>query len=164
MIDSASEERLKLAEAFLQEAVYRSREAQSQQHREPAPVERLDGDAPGSRKRSSSPQNCGLGEKAVVVLDLTPRGAELFAQLWPDPPAPAAVQELRAVVTDWVRRQDALDRKRNHFLKDFRREHGFDRTLYTDEQSSAYRSGLDAINAEVDATRRAAAQSLLKSA
>ncbi len=154
MIDSASGKRLKLAEAFLQEAVYRSREAPSQQHRELAPVERLDGDAPG---------NCGLGEKATVVLDLSPRGAELFGELWPDPPAPAALQELRAVVADWVRRQDALDRKRNHFLKDFRHEHGFDSAAYSDDQASAYRAGLDGINAEADERRRGAAQSLLRS-
>ncbi len=148
MTDAATEERVKLAEAFLEEAVYRSREAQS----ESDPFE------------AGPDATCGLGAKAVVALELSPRGAEIFDELWRDVLSGEALAALRKVMTEWIRRQDTLDRKRNHFLKDFRREHGFDRTLYTDEQSSAYRSGLDAINAEVDATRRAAAQSLLKSA
>ena len=151
MTDSATDERLKLAEALLQEAVYRSRTAQA----DPLGAE-------GSGEDAAS-ANCGLGRKAAVVLDLSPRGEELLAELWPDPPADAAMGDLRAVVADWVRRQDALDRKRNHFLKDFRHRHGLDRGAYDDEQAAAYRAGLDAINAEADEARRAAAESLLDS-
>ena len=143
-----TEERVKLAEAFLEEAVYRSREAQSERD----PFE------------AGPAATCGLGAKAAVVLELSPRGAELFEALWAEELPGEELEALRSVMAEWIRRQDALDRRRNHFLKDFRREHGFDRALYTDEQASAYRSGLDAINAEVDATRRAAAQSLLGSA
>ncbi len=82
--------------------------------------------------------------------------------LWPDDLPQTDVEAGRAVMADWVRRQDVLDRKRNHFLKDFRGTHGFDRVQYTDEQGAAYRSGLDAVNAEVNESRARAARDLLQ--
>ena len=103
--------------------------------------------------------NCGLGGEAAVELDLTPKAAELFDQLWSA--AAPELAHLRAVTGSWVERQDALDRDRNHFLKAFRHKHGFDRADYSGEQASAYRSGLDEVNARTDAERRSAATELL---
>jgi len=65
------------------------------------------------------------------------------------------------VLAEWVRRQDALDRRRNHFLKDFRHAHGFDRTRYTAEQRAEFESGLERINAEENEKRAQAAEELL---
>ena len=146
------DDRLRQAEAFLQEAVYRSRDAQ-------AGAALLDAHASVPTNGEAIP--CGLGRKAAVVLDLSPRAQDLFASLWPIDLSPTDVESVRDLMADWVRRQDALDRKRNHFLKAFRGTHGFDRTQYTEEQSKAYRHGLDAVNAEVDESRTEAARGLL---
>jgi len=59
------DDRLALAETFLREAVYRARERQSA-------VAALHVSATG---------NCGLGERAVAVLDLSPRAREILAEL-----------------------------------------------------------------------------------
>jgi hypothetical protein len=76
-------------------------------------------------------------------------------------PEDQAMLRIQAVLADWVRRQDALDRKRNHFLKDFRHAHGFDRTRYTAEQRAEFESGIEHINAEENERRELAAQELL---
>ena len=144
--------RLDAAEAFLQEAVYRSRGAQAGASLL-APDERLpDGG------------QCGLGARAAVVLDLSPKAEGLFTELWPDGVDEARLAALQGVMRDWVERQDALDRKRNHFLKAFRGEHGFDRAAYDEAQAAAYREGLDAVNGEASAARREAAEALLVAA
>lgn len=140
----SSDERIQQAQAFLQEAVYRSRARQ----------------AAGTELAGGDP-NCGLGEKAALELNLSERGAELFASLWPDPDAVDRAHVL-GVLSDWVTRQDALDRKRNHFLRDFRHANGFDRTAYTAEQREAFEQGLDAVNREVNDGLRQAAQRLLE--
>lgn len=147
MTDAATEERLALAEAFLQEAVYHSRSAQ----------------AGAALFAANDPEagRCGLGVEAEVVLDLSPAGEKLFGRIWPDGLTPDALQTLQAVMTGWIERQDALDRQRNHFLKEFRRTHGFDRAAYTPEQAAAQRAGLDNVNGEVDEGRRAAARELM---
>ena len=137
-------DRVALAEAFLQEAVHRSREAQA--------------GAGLWAAGDPSAANCGLGESAAVVLALTPRAEELLNELWPSPPEGKALGALRKRLEDWVVRQDALDRKRNHFLKAFRGEHGFDRSAYDPGQAAAYREGLDAVNGEVSAERREVAE------
>lgn len=122
---------LDLAEEFLREAVYRSRERQS-------PVR-----DPG----------CGLGEKMTAAPDLSPRAREIQGLL--------SLKNVQAVTSDWIGRQDALDRKRNHFLKDFRGRHGFDRRLYAPEVLAEFEAGLARINREEDSERRAAAERLL---
>jgi hypothetical protein len=61
----------------------------------------------------------------------------------------------------WVERQDAIDRKRNHFLKAFRSRHGFDRARYAPEVLGEWEAGLAGINAEEDLERRAMAERLL---
>ena len=109
--------RLEQAELFLQEAVYRSRERQA------AGVELRRGASPAAG-------NCGLGEKAALELDLSARGRELAAVLWPAGLEGEALARVRTELAAWVVAQDALDRKRNDFLRDFRQEHCFDRTKY----------------------------------
>jgi len=139
--------RLALAEDFLREAVFRSRASQA---------------VSTALKRTAKPAlgTCGLGERAAIVLDLDARGRELFERLWRDADD-ARLERIRAVTAAWIARQDALDRDRNHFLKAFRAEHGFDRTRYTVELTSAFEAGLAAVNAEEDGERRAAAEQLL---
>jgi hypothetical protein len=61
----------------------------------------------------------------------------------------------------WIRLQDGLDRKRNHFLKAFRQEHGFDRKAYSPEVRAKYQTGLDAVNQDNDERLATAAQRLL---
>jgi len=143
------------AQAFLQEAVYRSRARQAAGTALAALAETEQ--APEARDAG----NCGLGVKAAVELDLSDRGAELFAELWPDGLAAGALPRVREVMRAWIQRQDALDRKRNHFLRDFRGSHGADRSAYAPETLTAYEQGLDAVNAEVTAGLEAAAQALL---
>jgi hypothetical protein len=64
-------------------------------------------------------------------------------------------------VREWVERQDVLDRERNHFMKAFRQRHGFDRTKYTAELLAQFEQGLERVNAQVAAERRAVAAKLL---
>lgn len=134
--------RIALAESFLQEAVYRSR-----------------GDQAGATLLAAGSASCGLGEKPSVVLDLSPRAEELFRQLFSG--EGVVLEDLKASMASWVKRQDALDRKRNHFLKDFRQANGFDRNAYSTEQREAFEQGLDAVNAEVAEARKQAAVALL---
>jgi len=139
--------RLELAEGFLQEAVFRSRERQA------AGVELRRGAQPGAG-------NCGLGEKAAIALDLSARGSELALHLWPAGIEGERLEELRALVADWIVEQDSLDRKRNHFLRDFRKQHGSDRTKYAAEVLRAYEEGLAQVNAQESERRRAVARDL----
>jgi hypothetical protein len=143
---------LELAEAFLQEAVFRSRAVQA-------------AGTALAQLGSDKQRQCGLGAQAAVELDLTPRALELAQQLWPGgldaALNPGRVATLRRVMAAWIERQDALDRERNHFLKAFRHKHGFDRRAYSADQLAEYESGLAAINAQADAERRAAAVEVL---
>jgi len=140
-------ERLRLAEELLQEAVYRSRGAQAGTGLFAA----------GDPARA----DCGLGAQAEVVLELSPRGEELFGALWPAGLDAASARAVGERTSAWIERQDALDRERNHFLKAFRRAHGSDRSSYDAEQQAAFTAGLDRVNAKVEAERRAAAAALL---
>ena len=144
--------RLELAEAFLREAVYRSRAAQA-----------AAGAMPGAALPPTGGR-CGLGERAVVVLDLSDKGRELFERIWSEEPTEGEFARLRDVMREWVVDQDALDRKRNHFLKAFRNKHGTDRTRYTAEELAEYEGGLTRINVEEDEARRAAARTILATA
>src|SRR5260221_272995 len=74
---------------------------------------------------------------------------------------PTSAEEIQSAMTGWIERQDAIDRKRNHFLKSFRSRHGFDRIRYGPEATRELEAGLAAINAEEDSERRATAQRLL---
>jgi hypothetical protein len=144
------EKRIEGAEEFLREAVYRSRASQA--------VSTL-----LAKGGASDRGNCGLGEKAAVALDLSPRGRELFEQLFDSRGAVAAdeLARVQACMRHWIEAQDALDRKRNHFLKAFRHEHGFDRTRYSPAEVAELDSGLARVNEEEDRERRSAAQALL---
>lgn len=144
--------RLELAEAFLREAVYRSRAAQA-----------AAGSLPTASPAPAGGQ-CGLGERAMVVLDLTDKGRELFERIWTTEPTEGEFDRLRDLMREWIVDQDALDRKRNHFLKAFRNRHGFDRTHYTSEQLAEYEAGLTRINTAEDEARRSAARAMLDTA
>ena len=133
-----------LARSFLMEAVYRSRNSQ------------------GLGSVFAGKTNCGLGEGPVTNLDLTERAQALFDELWTEPLTQAQLDEIRAKTRAWIERSDALDRDRNHFLRDFRQANGFDRTVYTEEQTTAYESGLEKVNSGADEARGEAAKSLLR--
>lgn len=134
-----------LARSFLMEAVYRSRNSQ------------------GLGSIFAGKTNCGLGEGPVANLDLTEKAQALFNELWAETPAQEQLDAIRATTRDWVERNDALDRDRNHFLRDFRQANGFDRTDYTPEQTTAYESGLDSVNSGADDELSEAARALLGS-
>ena len=138
------EARIRLAEELLREGVYRSRARQS------APLVPRTG-------------NCGLGEGAKIVLELSPRGRECFDELFASGLDPRATERFHATLSGWIEQQDALDRKRNHFLKSFRNRHGFDRTKYTPEILADYDAGLAGIAEEENGARRRAAEELAKS-
>jgi hypothetical protein len=110
---------------------------------------------------AAGPTNCGLGRDAAVELGLSDRAAVLFRELWPEGCDGEALRRIDAVVAEWCRRQDQLDRDRNHFLKAFRQEHGFDRTRYTAEETAAYGAGLERINTQVEVERADHARRLL---
>lgn len=136
--------RVELAVAFLQEAVYRSRESQ----------------ASGAGFLGAA-SNCGLGEKPSLQLELGARGQELYLALWPQGLSHTQLEQVRERMAEWVRRQDALDRKRNHFLKDFRQAHGMDRTRYTPQQTAQFEQGLAKVNQEETQLRLDTALSML---
>lgn len=140
--------RIELAEAFLQEAVFRSRAKQA-------------AGTALAQLATDKQRQCGLGVEAALELDLTPRARELAALLWPEGIAPTRIAAVQRVMSAWIERQDALDRERNHFLKAFRNAHGFDRRAYTPTMSADYDSGLERVNALADTERRAAAAELL---
>lgn len=142
-------DRVQLAEAFLQEAVFRSRAKQA-------------ANTALAQLATDKQRQCGLGAEAALELELTPRALELAHELWPDGISAARADALRSSMSAWVERQDALDRDRNHFLKAFRNAHGFDRRAYTPTQLAEYDSGLARVNALADAERRAAAAALIR--
>jgi hypothetical protein len=154
-MERAAAEPTQLAEAFLQEAVFRSRAKQAAGAA--LAVAPVTPPAPGA----ADARRCGLGLRAEVELELTPRAAELAADLWPAGLDAAALERVRAMLHEWVELQDALDRKRNHFLKAFRQAHGFDRNAYPPELRAEFEAGLERVNAEVSERRRAAAAALL---
>lgn len=143
-----SSARLEQAEAFLREAVYRSRERQAAAAALEAP-------------KSSKGGKCGLGEKAAVDLDLTQRAREISAKLWPDGLDDASLERVRRVMSEWVVAQDAIDRKRNHHMKAVRLKHGFDRDKYPPHVAREFEAGLDRVNVEENESRRSAAHDLL---
>jgi len=154
-----TEERIRLAESLLQEAVYQSRARQ-------AAGVGLSGGRPDGPSVSRNPHGppragCGLGADAAVDLELTERGEELFQELWPRATAPTELVHIREALSAWIECQDALDRKRNHYLRDFRQTHGFDRRSYTKEQANKFEAGLAAINTEVSQRLGAYARKLL---
>ena len=140
-----NDDKIQKAMAYLQEAVYQSRDRQAMA----APL-----------SASEAPGSCGLGERAVVELRLSSRGSELFAELWGDDES-TDLEHIREVTSAWVREQDGYDRDRNHFMKAFRNKHGFDRSTYEPDVMTAWDEGLAEINAKVNTELEAAAKRLL---
>ena len=141
-------DRLAQALEFLREAVFRSRMGQAGRSLFAA----------GAGVKGQ----CGLGDEAVVVLDLSPRAQELAAQLWPAGLDGAAAREVDRVMTAWVERQDALDRDRNHHLKRVRLAHGMDRGEWSAEVLAAFEAGLEDLHRIEDEERAQAAAQLLQ--
>lgn len=123
-----------LARQFLQESVFASREASH-------------GFSPRSLDGASG---CGLGLRPTIPDDFNGKQARLLEQML----SAASKGEhgpfasIREKVEEWIKTQDALDRKRNHFLRDFRQQHGFDRASYAADVEAAFKAGLAAINDE----------------
>jgi hypothetical protein len=136
-------DRIWIAEELLREAVFRSRDRQTALH-----------------AMRPTATNCGLGGKAEVDLDLSPRGLELFRMLFAGGLDGSATERFSQAMTGWVEKQDAFDRKRNHFLKAFRGRHGFDRTAYAPEVVAEHDAGLAGIASEEDAERLRAAEAI----
>jgi hypothetical protein len=134
-----TQERQEMARRFLMEVVYGSRARQ-------AAGAALLG---GRLDQASGPGSCGLGERAAIEWNLSERGRELLELLWPSEPEEERWNNARELMRTWIERSDALDRKRNHFLRDFRQQHGVDRAAYSEEQRGAYESGLERINGDV---------------
>jgi len=143
---------LQSAENLLQEAVYQARARQAA------------GVGLGGRNlgEPAPPGGCGMGEGPEEELELSHRGAEILRKLWPRPLAPVAAGRIRDVLQEWVERQDALDRKRNHYLRDFRQAHGFDRRAYGAEVARDFEAGLERINEEAAERLLRAAHELLR--
>ncbi|MBL6720021.1 MAG: hypothetical protein ISQ08_01280 [Planctomycetes bacterium] len=143
-------DRLAQATEFLREAVFRSRMGQAGRSLFAA----------GAGVKGQ----CGLGDEAVVVLELSPRAQELSEQLWPDGLQAAALRQVDAVMRAWVERQDALDRDRNHHLKRVRLAHGMDRNGWSAEVLAAFEAGLEELHRIEDEERTQAAAQLLQEA
>ena len=135
---------LEAAQVLLSEAVYRSRAKQA-----------ASGGLGGTDLTGEvGPGSCGLGQSALVELEASDRGRSALATLFPRASSGVPSDALARLLTRWVERQDALDRKRNHFLRDFRDQHGYDRRRYNPEQRVAFETGVDAINAQENARRK----------
>jgi len=140
--------RIDLARGLLREAVFQSRAKQAA--------------GTGLLRAATTPdaKNCGLGAHAAGESRLSERGREIVLLLWPAGLAPLTAERAESILSAWVERQDALDRKRNHFLRDFRAANGFDRTRYSSEQLAAFEAGLARINEDEDRQRDTAAAEL----
>ena len=151
----ATDESVELAASLLREAVFASRARSAAGHS----LAGID-----LQRSSAGPGNCGLGEKPELESELGARGAELFGQLWPQPLSSSELERLRAELAAWVGQQDGLDRARNHFLRDFRAQHGADRRAWSDDIARAYEQGISALNERESARLREHAHRLLASA
>ena len=72
----------------------------------------------------------------------------------------AELARIREVMRAWIEEQDAFDRERNHFLKAFRKENGFDRAGYALEVRERFERGLEEIGRGEDWARRRKAEVL----
>lgn len=147
--DAANEGRLAQAAELLREAVYRSRAAQA-------------GRGLFAEGRGDLGQ-CGLGDSAEVVLDLSERAILLAASLWPDGLDGETRARLKEVQTEWIELQDSIDRDRNHHLKRFRLKHGMDRGDWSADVLAEFEQGLSEINQRETDERLRAAERLLRS-
>lgn len=121
-----------VAVKFLQESVFAAREMQH-----------------GRGSLPAADAGCGLGEKPAMPGEFTERQARLLEELLSRRGSAAGTEVyggVQRLTEAWIRVQDGLDRKRNHFLKAFRQEHGFDRRAYAPEVEAEFSAGLDAIN------------------
>ncbi len=130
---------VELARTFLQETVLASRQTSHA----------FNPDSLGS----ATTGGCGMGPRPDAPDTWTPRQQELISLMSRTAGTPPKSDDLllhnvARTCIDWIRRQDAIDRQRNHFLREFRTRHGFDRHSYDVTVEAAFREGIEAINAE----------------
>lgn len=124
-----------LARQFLQEAVFASRGASHA----------------FSPRSLEGAAGCGLGLRPALPEDLSPRQGDIVTQMLEHRlpgETPFRFDLLTDHAADWIRLQDQLDRQRNHFIKDFRGTHGFDKAAWAPDVKATFTAGLDAINAD----------------
>jgi hypothetical protein len=116
-----------------------------------------------SRSAGAGPESgaCGLGDGPVLGAAWSEEQQRSMDALVPAGLTAEQRRQVDQEAAAWVRTQDGLDRKRNHFLKAFRQEHGVSRKTYSPPVAAAYDAGLDAVNGDNDARLAAAAQRLL---
>ncbi len=122
--------RLKIAGDFLKAALYRARESL---HRNDF-IDRKSG-------------FCGLGDTAPTHQELP----EEYAALLKDFSSERLTQRralIPPLIQSWISDLDPIDRANNHFLKQFRQKHGFDRRQYDAKTEQAFTEGLSKIHAE----------------
>lgn len=121
-----------LAHKFLEESVFAAREAQH-------------GGGP-----TVEAGGCGLGARPVIPASFNKKQADLMEEMIGVSGGDAEIVVAAAVqhAEQWIKLQDGLDRKRNHFLKDFRNAHGFDRKQYPPDVEARFKQGIDAVNQE----------------
>jgi uncharacterized protein (DUF2267 family) len=66
-------------------------------------------------------------------------------------PASLSAETALPLLNAWLQEKDKFDRERNHFLKRFRNEHGFDRQKYDAATAKAFDDGLAEINGREEA-------------
>lgn len=152
--------RMDAARRLLMEAVFASRASGANA----AP--RAPSAPSASAPSDSATGNCGLGtgpdlDAAVLGAGAGDEARRAAARLWPDGLDASRTEAARAALRGWVKRQDGLDRTRNHFIKEFRAEHGFDRRTYSPEVLIAYEDGVEAVNQRNRDGLDAAARALL---
>lgn len=148
MTASPLPELVAVAAAFLQESVYASRAASHA----------------FSPRALDGASGCGLGLRPAIPEDFSPRQAELLERmtaLLGVEPSAMPYGELRKRAAEYIKIQDGLDRQRNHFIKDFRTEHGFERAAWAEPVAAQFKTGIDAINAENRARLDALARALV---
>jgi len=136
-----------LARSFLQESVFASRQASHS----------------FSPRALDGATGCGLGLRPAIPDDFNDKQAELLEKLLAAANVGtegAPFSAIRDQATEWIKLQDALDRKRNHFLRDFRTQHGAERKSYSSEVEAAFKGGLQAVNDENNALLEAHAGKL----
>ena len=104
--------------------------------------------------------SCGLGDGPALALGFNEKQRGLLQGLGKHI-LPENAATVPRTVDAWVKMQDGLDRRRNHFMKAFRQQHGMSRKAYSPEVNAEFSAGLDAINADNDERLSAAAQELL---
>jgi hypothetical protein len=104
---------------------------------------------------------CGLGDPVELFRNLGNDLGPALQNLFRDRTGVDRETATR-LIEGWIKEQDGLDRERNHFLKKFRHEHGFDRRQYGPELEKRFNEGVAAINDRQNQSLDRAAQQLVR--